>query len=504
MKKKILAIVLSTVLALSLGLVFAGSAGAATGTGTIILESSSSSTETAGYTNSNPSSDPLVRASYENAWVAASDIPQADYPASWYFSPVGSEVWVSDTATDVGNDEDKTEDQWRLFRERFDVPCGVIIDSAELWMTSDNTVEAYLNNDADNPVGATEDAGDNSYVYDTAPSLPRSSDVQFFRNWYGPFDFEPVGGFNVLKFVVRNWYGDNPDSNPAGFMYRAVIEYTIPSLGELTQDWDYNPMGTDHTVEVYIDPAVSGVTVKFLVTGANPQTGTAITDGTGKASFTYTGNNPGPDQIMAFIDLDCDDQYDAEEPASTNILDKYWMPYFVTGGGNINNGHGKDVAKITFGGNVGFDLAGDPVGQWNVNFHNVKNNDLDKGHFHSTAINWLEFMNVSDCPSPDPPVADYNRANFEATGRFNGEDGWVMEVRLADHGEGKKGRAELDSIRILLWDDDGDIQYDSYDGLSGGATDRPGDFPDEAECAGVRTELDGGNFQIHPPEMPVP
>jgi hypothetical protein len=44
---------------------------------------------------------------------------------------------------------------------------------------------------------------------------------------------------------------------------------------------------------------VAGVPVSFTVSGVNPTTGSAITDGMGSAQFCYTGNNPGSDLIRA-------------------------------------------------------------------------------------------------------------------------------------------------------------------------------------------------------------
>jgi len=44
---------------------------------------------------------------------------------------------------------------------------------------------------------------------------------------------------------------------------------------------------------------LSGVAVQFTVFGANPTSGSATTDANGNASFTYTGANPGNDQVVA-------------------------------------------------------------------------------------------------------------------------------------------------------------------------------------------------------------
>jgi len=62
---------------------------------------------------------------------------------------------------------------------------------------------------------------------------------------------------------------------------------------------------------------------------------------------------------------------------------------FLTGGGQIVDGIGKSPAKISFAGNVGFLADFSLVGQYEVNFHNVKGTVLDRGKFHSTAITSL-------------------------------------------------------------------------------------------------------------------
>ena len=131
------------------------------------------------------------------------------------------------------------------------------------------------------------------------------------------------------------------------------------------------------------------------------------------------------------------------------------------------------------------------VGQWQTNFHNVNNNSLDGGMFHSTAITSLQFA-MTCGPAPSPPPANANWSNFTATGRFNGVDGWSVDVRAADYGEPSK---DNDSIRILLYDPSATLKYDSY---SGGTP--AGDFPANDVCSkadSVRHQLDAGNLQIH-------
>jgi len=295
---------------------------------------------------------------------------------------------------------------------------------------------------------------------------------------------------------MTTWYCFvfNPKEEGGEQDVRLTRHFYVGSLGDVTPTEDYNPVGDDHEVSVSIGVAVADVEVCFDIDGPNSsESGSTTTDEDGVASFTYTGNNPGTDTITAYIDLDANG-LDEGDPTSTNTATKYWLEHYVTGGGNITEGKGKSAAKITFGGNVGYDLTGDEVGQWQCNFHSV-NEPNAIGHFHSTKITSLAFDDITAYPDPDPPPADYNKATFRAMGRFNGVDGWKIRVRLIDIGEPGKGN---DSIRIELWDTTNTLVYDSYDhGGAGG-----GDFPDE-EGPGLRTKLDGGNFQIHPPEIPT-
>jgi hypothetical protein len=163
---------------------------------------------------------------------------------------------------------------------------------------------------------------------------------------------------------------------------------------------------------------------------------------------------------------------------------------FLTGGGQIIEGSGKNAAKISFAGNVGFLADFTLVGQYQITFHNVKGTTLDGGKFHSTAITGLQFDVVCGTDAYPPP-ANANRAIFTAAGRFNGVDGWTVEVRAADFGEPGK---DNDSIRVILTSPSGSV-YDSY---------MSADFPDNDNQPGcgvddsVRHLLDSGNLQIHP------
>ena len=63
--------------------------------------------------------------------------------------------------------------------------------------------------------------------------------------------------------------------------------------------------------------AISGVPVKFTVTGANPTSGTDTTDGSGNAHLSYTGTNAGTDTITAFADLNNNGTQVSGEPTGS-------------------------------------------------------------------------------------------------------------------------------------------------------------------------------------------
>ena len=167
---------------------------------------------------------------------------------------------------------------------------------------------------------------------------------------------------------------------------------------------------------------------------------------------------------------------------------------FMTGGGQIiddNDGDlkKKDHERISFGGNVGIRLDGTLHGQWQAHLHNVSDDTLDKGNFHSTSIDRVVFRDLDQFEDPAPPEALWNFIRFDATGRFNGEDGWSVVVRATDTGEpgnGKNAGDDTDSIRIQLYNPGGVMVYDSLT-----------DFPAQQQS---RHNLDHGNLQIHPAE----
>jgi hypothetical protein len=96
----------------------------------------------------------------------------------------------------------------------------------------------------------------------------------------------------------------------------------LPAVGSLNSTLEpltsTNPVGASHTVTATIQDSfgnpLSGLELTFTVSGANPTSGTAVTDSSGMAAFSYTSTNPGQDTIVA-----------SSLNATTNSVVKTWL-----------------------------------------------------------------------------------------------------------------------------------------------------------------------------------
>jgi hypothetical protein len=94
----------------------------------------------------------------------------------------------------------------------------------------------------------------------------------------------------------------------------------------LTPASDTNEAGDTHTVTATLTDSsaggapVPGQTLSFDVMGVNPGTGTGMTNASGQATFTYTGNNVGSDTISACYNADNSADGSCEAVASATKL----------------------------------------------------------------------------------------------------------------------------------------------------------------------------------------
>ena len=201
-------------------------------------------------------------------------------------------------------------------------------------------------------------------------------------------------------------------------------------------------------------------------------------------------------------------------PIPANSVTVSTREAIITGGGIITEGHGKDAPKITFGVNVLIKYFvnenGDPVdetgevsangqllfaepptGNFHINFHNISNDDLDKGKFTATEISGVRITPASYPDSEGEP--NYIFVSMSANGKFNGENNWSVIVRISDFGSpGKVKKADsnnmADAVRISVWN------YNLSNLAVYDTAVLDGDFPREQSW---RTLLDGGNIVVY-------
>jgi len=180
----------------------------------------------------------------------------------------------------------------------------------------------------------------------------------------------------------------------------------------------------------------------------------AVVDNDITLTITYNLTDPGTHTVymysyaaVAWGGVDIDEDYlDA-------LLTFEVVENFVTGGGKIN---GSRKADWTFGGTVGFDLDGNPVGQFQIVDHQ------SKVAYHLNSFSSLSFSDT-DAPA-ESPVATYDTATFTGSGNDNAGNAVTFTVIIQDLGEPGAG---VDNISVT----------------------GPASF-------GLQV-IDGGNFQVH-------
>jgi Mg-chelatase subunit ChlD len=220
-----------------------------------------------------------------------------------------------------------------------------------------------------------------------------------------------------------------------------------------------NPVDTQHCVTVVVRDVllqpVSGVTVRFTVTGSVTTSGSANTNGAGEATFCYIGPPlPGADVIKAYADTNNNNTQDPGEPFDTAT--KAWVlpvstplcEVKITNGGWIIASNGD---KANFGGNA----------QVGATVVDVSGNEEYQDKGPAADVNVHGNVLVVICESPTAATI-YGQATVNGSGSF------FYRIKVQDNGEGGKG---IDKYGIIV-----------------------GNAPPYA--SGDQT-LQGGNVQIH-------
>jgi ABC-type transport system substrate-binding protein len=257
--------------------------------------------------------------------------------------------------------------------------------------------------------------------------------------------------FYVASYTFKQWLVGTPPAPPdtttsnnnvtfsadANKLATAVYQQIFNLSPICPLQPDVNPVGIDHTVWVNIDVPVAGVKVMFHVEGANSESsGSATTDVTGKATFTYPGNNDGPDIIWAYLDSNDNGSYDEGEPRSPNTILKSWVENFFTGGGNIKEG--KKVVW-TFSGNINVLPEGGIAGWFMIINHQTKVN------YYLDQFTMLTFLGP---PNMSPP-SSHNTIRFQGTGTGSDGSTVTLVVIMEDNGEPGIGMDKIAVVQLL-------------------------------------------------------
>ncbi|MHA1483371.1 MAG: hypothetical protein ACTSQA_08045 [Candidatus Heimdallarchaeaceae archaeon] len=209
----------------------------------------------------------------------------------------------------------------------------------------------------------------------------------------------------------------------------------------------------------------------------------------GTYTYTYTGSFDVTGLEGGMYCFIFNPSEDSEESTIRLTREFYVARGHVNGGGQIredadNDGKdkNKDDYKISFGGQV-WDVGSEEyMGDWQINFHNIGDDEYDKARFHATEIQTINFF-TGDTPSCDEAM------NMTLTGTLNGEEGYKVIFRAGDLMEGRCAGEYpdgIDTVRIELYKNNNKV-YDTHEG----------DFANESSCVGsARTGLDAGNIKI--------
>ncbi len=173
----------------------------------------------------------------------------------------------------------------------------------------------------------------NAHIVATSPALIGLTDADL-SGWscsvHEAFDKWPVD-FAVLAIAkdIGSSYTAPDGTQGTPYILARGEKLTVISDIKLDPKEDTNPVGTNHTVTATViedGKPVTGTLVTFKVLDGPHAglSGTAVTSGLGKASFTYKGTKPGKDFIVAtFVDSEGKTQ-------SSGVVTKVWNAVAVT------------------------------------------------------------------------------------------------------------------------------------------------------------------------------
>lgn len=166
---------------------------------------------------------------------------------------------------------------------------------------------------------------------DTSPwSRFQEGDVSKVLPWFGPAYFG-AGFSNTVdpdltdSAVGVQWDKHRSTALGAGATDTFAVVWAFGHFDALTlfPGDESKPTGATESqtaLALHGGAAVTGKTVRYAITGANPGYGAAVTDGSGNAAIAWTGVNAGSDTLTAFLDSNGDGTQQDTEPADVTTI----------------------------------------------------------------------------------------------------------------------------------------------------------------------------------------
>jgi hypothetical protein len=316
---------------------------------TLSGENASSATGTVEYNVYSDAACTKLVASAGSVTVSGDVVPASEVKT---LTPAGTYYWQASYSGDASNEGSKSA-------------CGSEVE----------TVEAALST----PTVKTEPASSVAQTSATLNGLvnPNGNEVTRCEFEYGTTESyggkaacTPAPGSGSSNVAVAAAIGGLSENTTYHFRVIAVNgggeskgadeQFTTPSGGgspqanslTLAPKTASGPVDTSHTVTASVkDKAgnpVAGVSVVFSVAGANSAHGSATTDASGNASFSYSGTIQGTDTVSAFADNNGDGHQDPGEPGDTASM--VWFGVLAKGSFVIGDGNAGLGTAVTFWG----------------------------------------------------------------------------------------------------------------------------------------------------------
>jgi hypothetical protein len=160
------------------------------------------------------------------------------------------------------------------------------------------------------------------------PNAGQRADIATNSSGQATFTFAGSGGSGldtILAYADRNANLVLDSGEPATAATKQWTGTGTVTAISLTPGSATNPVRTSHTVTATVSPARSGVLVRFrALSGPNANArGSDTTNGSGRATFTYTGGGTaGTDVLLAYADVNSNNQIDSDEPVAIAL--KTW------------------------------------------------------------------------------------------------------------------------------------------------------------------------------------